>query len=75
MFAKTIKNKVHDGWVNYESIIRLWIARLIVYFMYLAVVVLVCFLLFNYFNLFHTEVSSARYLLSALVQSQAAIVA
>jgi hypothetical protein len=75
VFAKTIKNKVHDGWVNYESIIRLWIARLIVYFMYLAVVVLVCFLLFNYFNLFHTEVSSARYLLSALVQSQAAIVA
>jgi len=31
--------------------------------------------LFTHFNLFHTDVNSARYMLSALVQSQAAIVA
>lgn len=53
----------------------MWIARLFVYSTCLAVVVLVCFSLFRYFNLFHTDVTSARYMLSALVQSQAAIVA
>ena len=74
VFAKTIKNKVHDGWVNYEFR-HLRIARLIVYFLCLVVVVSICFYLFLYFNLFHTDVNSARYMLSALVQSQAAIVA
>jgi uncharacterized membrane protein len=74
VFAKTIKNKVHDGWVSFESG-HLRIARLIVYFMCLVVVVSIWFYLFRYFNLFHTDVNSARYMLSALVQSQAAIVA
>ena len=74
VFAKTIKNKVHDGWWVSFEFKHLWIARLIVYFTYLAVVVLVWFLL-SYINLFHTDVNSARYMLSALVQSQAAIVA
>jgi hypothetical protein len=66
--------QLQDWWVSFESR-HLWIARLMVYFTCLAVVVLVCFLLFRYFNLFHTDVGSARYMLSALVQSQAAIVA
>ena len=69
-----IKQLLHDWWVSFESG-HLWIARLIVYFTCLAVVVLVCFLLFRYFKLFHTDAGSARYMLSALVQSQAAIVA
>jgi len=69
-----IWNKVHDWWMSFESR-HLWIARLFVYSTCLAVVVLVCFSLFRYFNLFHTDVTSARYMLSALVQSQAAIVA
>jgi hypothetical protein len=73
-FAKTIKNEVHDGWVRFEFK-HLRIARLIVYFMCLVVVLSICFYLFRYFNLFHTDVNSARYMLSALVQSQAAIVA
>ena len=73
-FVKTIKNKVHDWWISFEFR-HLWIARLIVYSTCLAVVVLVCFVLFRYFNLFHTDADSARYMLSALVQSQAAIVA
>ena len=74
VFAKTIKNKVHDGWVSFESR-HLWIARFFVYFMCLVVLVLIFFYLLPYFNLFHTDVNSARYMLSALVQSQAAIVA
>ena len=65
---------MHDWWMRFESR-HLWIARLIVYSTCLAVVVLVCFSLFRYFNLFHTDADSARYMLSALVQSQAAIVA
>ena len=54
---------------------HVWTARIIVYSSGLAGVVLVCCILFRYFNLFHTDVTSARYMLSALVQSQAAIVA
>jgi hypothetical protein len=73
-FMKTIKEKVHDWWVSFEFR-HLRIARLIVYSTCIAVVVLVCFSLFRFFNLFHTDVTSARYMLSALVQSQAAIVA
>ena len=65
---------MHDWWMSFESR-HLWIARLFVYSTCLAVVVLVCFSLFRYFNLFHTDADSARYMLSALVQSQAAIVA
>jgi hypothetical protein len=74
-FVKSIPDAVHDGWVNYEFILRLWSARLIVYFTCLVVAVSICFYLFWYFNLFHTDVNSARYMLSALVQSQTAIVA
>jgi uncharacterized membrane protein len=73
-FVKTIKKRVHDWWISFESR-HLWIARLIVYFTCLAGVVLVCFIQFRNFNLFHTDADSARYMLSALVQSQAAIVA
>ncbi|MCW3130799.1 MAG: DUF2254 domain-containing protein [Methanophagales archaeon] len=73
-FVKNIWNKVHDWWISFEFR-HLRIARLIVYFTCLAVVVLICFILFRYFNLFHTDADSARYMLSALVQSQAAIVA
>ena len=69
-----IGNNVHDWWMSFESR-HLWIARLIVYSSGLAGVVVVCFILFRYFNLFHTDANSARYMLSALVQSQAAIVA
>ena len=65
---------MHDWWMSFESR-HLWTARLIVYSSCLAGVVLVCFILFRNFNLFHTDVTSARYMLSALVQSQAAIVA
>jgi len=73
-FVKTIKNKLHDWWVSFE-LRHLWTARLIVYFTCLAAVVSVCFYLFRYFNLYHTDACSARYMLSAMVQSQAAIVA
>ncbi|RCV65902.1 putative membrane protein [Methanophagales archaeon] len=73
-FVKSIRDAVHDEWVRFEFS-HLRIARLIVYSMCLVVVVSICFYLFRYFNLFHTDVNSARYMLSALVQSQAAIVA
>jgi hypothetical protein len=54
---------------------HLWTARLFVYGFLLLLVILVGTILFTHFNLFHTDVNSARYMLSALVQSQAAIVA
>jgi hypothetical protein len=66
--------QLQDWWGCFEFR-HLRIARLIVYFTCLAVVILVCCILFHYFNLFHTDAGSARYMLSALVQSQAAIVA
>jgi hypothetical protein len=60
---------------DWKSRLYLWIPRLAVYFGYLVGVVLICYCLFHHLNLFHTEADSARYMLSALVQSQAAIVA
>ena len=72
-FVKTIKNKVHDWWVSYNR--KLWTTRIFVYGFLLLLVIFVGAVLFAKFNLFHTDADSARYMLSALVQSQAAIVA
>lgn len=52
-----------------------WIARPFWYFALLVVVLGVCHCVFNYFELYHTDADSARYMLSAMVQAQAAIVA
>lgn len=53
----------------------LWLRRLAFYSSLGAVVILASHIAFSYFNLLHTDVDSARYMLSALVQSEAAIVA
>jgi len=71
--VKTVKNKVHDWWASYNR--KLWTTRIFVYCFLLLLVIFVGAILFAKFNLFHTDADSARYLLSALVQSQAAIVA
>ena len=71
--VKTIKNKVHDWWVSYNR--KLWTTRIFVYGFLLLLVIFVGAVTFAHFNLFHTDANSARYMLSALVQSQAAIVA
>jgi hypothetical protein len=71
-FMKTTKEKVRDWWVSYG---KLWTKRI---FEYLFLAVLFNFVgavLFVYFDLAQTDPDSARYMLSALVQSQAAIVA
>jgi hypothetical protein len=69
-FVKTIKKEVHE----WESR-HLWASRIFVYSLLLLLVIFVGAILFANFNLFHTDANSARYMLSALVQSQAAIVA
>jgi uncharacterized membrane protein len=71
--VKTIKEKMHDWWVSYDR--KLWTGRIFVYIGLFLLVIFVGTILFTHFNLFHTDVNSARYMLSALVQSQAAIVA
>jgi len=71
--VRIIKNRLRDWWVSYDR--KLWTARIFVYSVLLLLVVSVGAILFTHFNLFHTEANSARYMLSALVQSQAAIVA
>ena len=71
-FVKNTKEKVRDWWVSYG---KLWTKRI---FEYLFLAVLFSFVgavLFVYFDLAQTDADSARYMLSALVQSQAAIVA
>ena len=52
-----------------------WIARPFWYFALLVVVLGVCHWAFNYLDLYHTDADSARYMLSAMVQAQAAIIA
>lgn len=68
--VKTIKEKVRD-WKSRHF----WITRFFEYILLLGLVTFVIALIFSCFNLIHTEPTSARYMLSALVQSQAAIVA
>jgi hypothetical protein len=72
-FMKITKEKVHDWWVSHNR--KLWTTRIFVYSILLLLVIFVGAVLFAHFNLFHTDANSARYMLSALVQSQAAIVA
>jgi len=73
-FVKTVKEKVRD-WESRHLGTARWLKRIFVYGFLLLLVVLVGAVTFAHFNLFHTDVTSARYMLSALVQSQAAIVA
>ena len=69
-FVKNIKEEVHDF-----GSLHLWIARYLEYFFLWTLLALIVYGVFTYFDLLHTDPDSARYMLSALVQSQAAIVA
>ena len=68
--VKTIKEKVRD----WESR-HLLAARFLEYSLFVVLFSFAAGLAFTFFDLFHTDVDSARYMLSALVQSQAAIIA
>jgi hypothetical protein len=68
--VKNIKEKVHD-WKSQN----LLTVRLFKYTFLLGLVSFGVGIIFKLFNLIHTEPTSARYMLSALVQSQAAIIA
>jgi len=65
-----IRERIHD-WEFHHP----WIARPYRYFALLVVVLGACYCAFNYFDLYHTDADSARYMLSAMVQAQAAIIA
>ena len=58
-----------------SSLKNIWFRRLSLYFIICVVVITVSHLIFSYFGFLHTDVDSARYMLSALVQSEAAIIA
>ena len=73
VFLKSIKKKARDWWISYDR--KLWTQRILAYLALFLLSVLVVAFIFARFNLFHTDPDSARYMLSALVQSQAAIVA
>jgi len=68
--VKTIKNKVHDWEFRHP-----WPAHIFEYILLFLFVAFVNSHIFARFDLYHTESDSARYMLSALVQSQAAIIA
>jgi hypothetical protein len=53
----------------------LWARRLALYFSLGAGVIVILHVIFSFFGFLHTDVDSARYMLSALIQSEAAIVA
>jgi hypothetical protein len=70
MKIKEFKSNIFT-WLNDPK----WLNRLTLYFVLGAVVVLASHLVFSYSGFLYTDVDSARYMLSALVQSEAAIVA
>ena len=69
--VKTIKKKVHD----WGSMHQQTASSIFKYSVLFLLSVLIFAFIFAFFNLYHTDADSARYMLSALVQSQAAIVA
>ena len=69
-FVRSLYERIRDWEFRHP-----WITRLFWYFALLVVVLSVCHQAFNYFNLYHTDADSARYMLSAMVQAQAAIIA
>jgi len=69
---QTIKKKARDWWAIHG---KLWTKRFIEYIILILLVAFVVGCLFARFDLYHTDPDSARYMLSALVQTQAAIVA
>lgn len=70
MTIEELKCKI-STWLNEPK----WLNRLTLYLSLCAVIVGVLHIVFSYFGFFHTDVDSARYMLSALIQSEAAIVA
>jgi predicted MFS family arabinose efflux permease len=72
---KTLRKKILEWWRHFEFE-HFKIAPIIVYLMCVLGVLSVCCVLFNVFNLSdYPSCSSVKYMLSALVQSEAAIVA
>ena len=61
--------------IKLSNNIVLWARRLALYFALGVFIIVISHIAFSYFNLLHTDVDSARYMLSALVQGEAAIVA
>ena len=70
MKIKEFKSKIFT-WLNEPK----WLNRLALYSSLGAVIIVVLHIVFAYFGFLHTDVDSARYMLSALVQGEAAIVA
>jgi uncharacterized membrane protein len=70
MRIKEFKSKIFP-WLNEPK----WLNRLTLYFVLGAVTITALHIVFSYSGFLHTDVDSARYMLSALVQSEAAIVA
>jgi hypothetical protein len=75
VFMKDSNKKMRDWWASFQSTHQQWIERSVVYFKWLVMFTPVYFLLALIHIFFPTNAVSARYLLSALVQSEAAIVA
>lgn len=57
------------------SYAKLWLSRIGFYFVIAIIIIISCIWINSRYNLLHTDVHSARYMLSALIQSEAAIVA
>jgi len=63
-----IRERIHAWGFRYP-----WLARLLWYSTFLVAVLGACYCAFNYFDLYHTDADSARYMLSAMVQAQAGV--
>ncbi len=61
--------------IKFSNDLSFWARRLVIYFSLGATIIIASHIVFSYFGLLHTDVDSARALLSALVTSEAAILA
>ncbi len=69
-----IKEKIKGRYHNWKTD-HPWVSRSLVYLLLLCVWIIIWYTIFSLISLFSTEATSARYPLSTLVQTQAAIVA
>lgn len=65
----------YDLWKFNNPLLIIWLKRIIQYLGLFLIIMISGFLIFLHYGLFYTNIDNARYLLSALLQSQAAIIA
>ncbi|MCK4269063.1 MAG: DUF2254 domain-containing protein [Methanogenium sp.] len=73
-YPDNIRNRISGWFSTFHSLFLSWLKSLRKYFILFVFVCVLCFLIFSACGFSETNIDNARYMLSALVQGQAAII-